>query len=286
MKLLRTLTIGTAAAVLGLVSACGGSGSTPSGTTPTATPTTTAPTSSPPVTTTTSAVHVYFLHGEKVVSVHRDVKVTGKAVATAALKALLAGPTADERDAGISTTIPTDTALNGVTVANGTADVDLTAAYESGGGSLSMTGRLMQVVFTVTQFPTVQRVTFRLDGKTITTLGGEGVMIDKPQTRADYESFVPAIFIDSPAWGETVTSPVEVRGVANVFEGQFTIEVRDAAGKVLVTGPGRATMGKLSPFSTKLYYTASKGPGRVIGFDNSAKDGSRIDVYSVPVTLR
>lgn len=288
MRTIKGLLVITSAALLAGVAACGG-------TTPTANespePSTTATTPTQSATTepatTQMSTRIYLLRGEKVVSVHRDVAVTGSAVAAATMRALLEGPSAAERAAGLGTTIPTGTRLNGVTIKDGTADVDLTAAYESGGGSLSMFARLMQVTFTLTQFPTVQRVTFRLDGKPVTVFSGEGIIIDHPATRAQYESFLPPIFIDSPAMGESVTSPVTVRGVANVFEGQFNLEVTDATGKVLATGAGHASMGSYTAFSTTLRYTVSTPTaGKVIGFDYSAKDGSRIDDYVVPVTLK
>lgn len=283
-------------ALLAAATACAGASNQAQPTpTPTGSPTTTPapsapPTGSAPATTPASALvatHVYFLRGEKVVAAHRDVAVTGGAVATATMRALLAGPTAAERAAGVTTTVPAATALRGVTITNGTADVDLTAAYASGGGTLSMSARLMQVTFTLTQFPTVQRVTFRLDGTRVTVFGGEGIMLDRPVTRATYESFLPAIFIESPAMGETVSSPVTVRGVANVYEGQFNLEVTDAKGAVLASAPGHAAMGEFAPFTATLRFSVTApGPGRVTGFDYSAKDGSRILDYVVPVTLR
>ncbi len=49
-----------------------------------------------------------------------------------------------------------------------------------------MQARLAQVVYTITQFPTVKGVVFSLDGEPIDVLGGEGIIIDQPLTRRDY----------------------------------------------------------------------------------------------------
>ena len=232
------------------------------------------------------SVHVYFLRGEKVASVHRDVQVAYGLGASETVRALLAGPTLHERSLGLSTTIPTKSQLLGLTINHGTADVNLSSRYESGGGSLSMTARLMQVVFTLTQFSPVQRVTFRIDGKRVTSFGGEGIMLDHPVTRSTYRSFLPRIFIDSPAIGETVSSPLTVHGLANVFEGQFVVEVTTGSGKVLTRKTAQAAMGRYAAYTVSLRFTVPQtGPGRVTGFDNSPKDGSRIYVNSVPVNL-
>ena len=161
------------------LAACGGSGSAPTAGNPTgSSQPTTAPSSSPAATQ--MAVRVYFLRGDKVVSVHRDVPVTGGAVGKAALLSLLAGPADGDRAAGISTAVPATSRMLGLEIHDGIADVNFSAAYESGGGSLSMTARLMQVVFTLTQFATVHRVVFRIEGTRVTTFGGEGVMLDHP----------------------------------------------------------------------------------------------------------
>lgn len=279
--------------VLLLVAACGGS-STPSAQpsrtpTPAATTATVSPSTSPPASAATVVrpTHVYFLHGEKVASVHRDVQVTDGAIASAAVRALLAGPTAAERAAGLSSAVPAGTQLLGLRIAGGIAVVDLSARYAAGGGSLSMSARLMQVVFTLTQFPTVRGVTWRLDGRQVRVFGGEGIVLDHPATRAQYRSFLPPIFIESPAWGETVSSPVTVRGLADVFEGQFLVEVTDAAGALLVRQPAMASMGMHTSFTKTLSFTVARaGSGRVTGFDYSPKDGARIDETAVPVTLR
>ena len=271
--------------VLLLAVACGGSSTSPGTPQPTPAPptTTTAPSTTPGP---QLAVHVYYLRGEKVASVHRDVPVAYGLGADAAVRVLLSGPTAGETSSDLATTIPTGSRLLGLTIKHGTADVNLNAAFESGGGSLSMTGRLMQMVFTLTQFSPVRDVTFRISGKAVSSFGGEGVVLDHPVSRADFQSFLPPIFIDSPAVGETVSSPLTVHGLANVFEGQFSVEVTAANGQLLVRKPVHAAMGKYADFTTRLRFTVSKpGGGTVTGFDRSAKDGTRIDTYKVPVEL-
>jgi spore germination protein GerM len=58
---------------------------------------------------------------------------------------------------GIGTLVPADTRRLGLDISGGTATIDLSSEYQSGGGSPSMTARLAQVVYTLTQFPIVKR---------------------------------------------------------------------------------------------------------------------------------
>lgn len=231
-------------------------------------------------------VSVYFLHGEKVQPVLRS--TTGPAVATAAIRALLDGPTAAERSAGLTSSVPDGTELLGLSVADGVATIDLSENYSSGGGSLSMTTRLAQVVFTLTRFPTVDAVNFRLDGEPVEVFGGEGIVLDRPATRAQFEEQSPAVLIESPTLNQTVEGPLRVSGSANVFEGVFHLELRDGEGRVLTTSRVEASSGTgtRGTFSTTLAVEESlSGPITLIAYVNSAKDGSRQEIVSIPLRL-
>src|SRR5439155_27289743 len=103
---------------------------------------------------------------------------------------------------------------------------------------------------TLTLFPNVDRVAFRLDGQPV--LGG-------PVARADYRSFSPSILVDRPAWGATLTSAARITGSANVFEAQFLVEIDTAAGKVLAKQQVHATCGTgcWGSFDVTVPYTVS-----------------------------
>ena len=178
------------------------------------------------------SLEVWFTRGDGLVAVRRTHQPTPR-VATAAIDALLAGPTAAERASGVASAVPGGTRLLGITIRGGVATVDLTSEYQSGGGSLSMQTRLGQVVYTLTQFPTVQKVRFRLDGTPVNVFSSEGIVLDHPVGRSDYANLLPAIEVSKPAEGARVTSPVTVSGTANVFEANVTVEILDAAGKVV-----------------------------------------------------
>ena len=211
------------------------------------------------------------------------------AVASAAMSSLLAGPD-PKLDAGISlaTTIPTGTRLLGIALADGVATVDLSAEYASGGGSASMFARLAQVVYTLTQFPTVASVRFELDGVPVTTFSGEGIVLDHPVGRADFRGQLPAIFVDRPALGAAAGNPARISGVANVFEATFRARLADATGTVLVDQQVSASCGTgcWGDFSASLSYavaTAQWGTLRV--YDLSPKDGTPENITEYPVWL-
>jgi len=276
------------AAAAGLA-ACGGSSPTPIATvTVTSTPSispspTTASTATPSSMTTLS---LYFLRGEELGVAERRVPHTAKP-ATAAMKALLAGPTTAERAAGLTSAVPSGTRLLGLSIDGTTAWVDLSARFAAGGGSLSMQARVAEVVDTLTRFPTVKAVAFRLDGAIVETLGGEGLMLDAGQTRADWRQFEPAIFVESPGAGAVVSSPFALSGTASAFEGSFTAVLVDNSGRRIVRkqvqasqgAPGRGRFRMTVPFST------SAAKGTLIVYSQSMEDGSRQNEVRIPVTF-
>ncbi|MDX6549622.1 MAG: hypothetical protein QOJ31_306, partial [Gaiellales bacterium] len=185
---------------------------------------------------------VFFERGETLWPVTRSESATA-AVGAAAVNALLSGPTEAERANGVGSVVPDGTTLLGLDISGGTATVDLSSEYQSGGGSLSMTMRLAQVVYTLTQFATVKRVALRLDGSPVTVFSGEGIVLDRPQTRAGYDSLLPVIAVAAPGFGQRLTSPVHVAGLANVFEANVSVELLDQDGHVIAHDVTTASCG-------------------------------------------
>ena len=203
-----------------VVAGCGSSHAVSLGE-PTRQPTTTAQTTTPAAAkpAPTISFEVWFARGDHLVSEPRSHAATRR-VATAALAALLAGPTAPERTNGDTTAIPSGTRLLGVSVKDGVANVDLTSEYQSGGGSLSMQMRLGQVVYTLTQFPTVGRVRFALDGAPVNVFSSEGIVLDHPVGRADYQNLAAAPAPLAGSWQSLPPAPVRLQtNLASVWTG-------------------------------------------------------------------
>lgn len=254
--------------------AAGGSSTTAAGGSSTSTP------------ATGSSVEIYLVRDEKVAATRRT--VGGEGVAKAALEAVIAGPNPVESGIGMASAVPNGTEVLGLDIADGVATVDLSGAFASGGGSLSMQLRVAQVVFTLTQFDTVDTVDIHLDGEPVDGIGGEGV----PATdldRADVADVTPFILVTSPAPGATVSAPFEVRGTANTFEANVQWSVTAADGSLLGSGFTTATAGNGTWGD---YSLTAELPGNPTGaatlrvFETDMESGADRNVVEVPITLR
>ena len=236
----------------------------------------------------TVTYQVWFANDEGLFVTYRTEPATQR-VGTAALEALLEGPYAFEDGYGLSTAIPEGTQLLGLAIDGGIARVDLTSEFESGGGSASMQTRLAQVVYTLTQFPTVDGVVFSLDGEPIDVLGGEGVIIDHPLARNDYTDLLPAILVTGPALNQVVDSPILIRGSANVFEANVGLQILDADGNVLVETFTTATCGTgcRGTFRTRVAYDVDEEQTGtiVVHDDDAAGTGTFPHEVRIPVRL-
>jgi hypothetical protein len=209
-----------------------------------------------------AVVKTYFLVDGKVAPLPRPA-VAGPAVGRAALEALLAGP---GEDRGYETAIADGTTIRSLSIANGVAAVTTTPLLTTG-------EQQAQLVYTLTQFPTVKRVSYN---------GG------RPTGRAGFEAQTPAILVESPLPGEEVEPGFEVTGTANTFEATFNYELRDSADKVLAKNFVTATSGSgtRGTFRFTIPYEIDKPQnGRLVVFELSAADGSRINERSTPLRL-
>jgi hypothetical protein len=277
----RALTILVVAGVL--LAACGDDDGDTAATTTTAASATTTTEPAAAV-----DVNLYFLDRDvHVATAGRS--VAGDDVPRAALAALLEGPDDLEADLGWGSAIPVGTELLGLEVADGVATVDLTAAFESGGGSASMLGRVAQVVFTLTQFPGIERVRFAIDGDAVDTIGNEGVEVGGAGVdRRAFDAVLPMIFVESPTPGQEVASPVTIRGYNNTYEGTVNYTITDPEGLILEEGfaTGEGGSGRWGPFeATAAFTTTRSGLGEVIVYEVSPEDGSHQHVVEIPVAM-
>lgn len=264
----------------------------------------------PAAQTVTDDLFVYLLRDGKIAAAQRPVEIEGNRPGRASLRALLAGPTEAEEDAGLTTGIPNGTDLNDVTLDDATdvATVDLSDDFLSPPRSdepdaeeeaLIYLGRLAQVVYTLTQFPSITSVTFQIDGEPLTDLPvletietnpfNEPIDLAQPLDRATMEPVTPAIFVERPALGEDITFPLRVAGTANTFEAAFVLQLVDADGVVILEEPTTATSGTGTRGTFDLTLTPPTDVDLIdltlVAFERSARDGEPINQVEIPLTL-
>ena len=136
---------------------------------------------------------IYFTRGEELVPATRVVPDRGDLTLAAAdaIRALLDGPTREEKQAGFGSEIPPDTQLLDVQIGDDRiASVDLSREFETGGGTASVQARLGQVACTVDNVVALDiadGTRFLLDGDPVEVFSGEGIVLDGPVTCADYQ---------------------------------------------------------------------------------------------------
>ena len=104
------------------------------------------------------------------------------------------------------------------------------------------------------------------------TQGGRLYILPLEDTRS-------GVVIETPTEGQLVRNPILVQGVANVFEGNLQIEVRDAGGRVLSRTFTTAGMGAFYPFSTEVYYNNPLDDainGSIVVFSSNGRGDGRI----------
>jgi spore germination protein GerM len=247
-----------------------------------------------------TTIRAYFMLGSYtgdagLVPVLRSVRST-YAVGAAAMTQLLAGPVGSELSSSpaLYTGIPAATRFLGLDIQpadslDGIAFVNLSSEFDAGGTSATLAQRYAQVVFTLTQFPTITGVIFEIDGEqTPAVITGGTVDRSTPVNRDFYTDLLPPIWVDRPSWGGALPSGSQVSGTADVFEAQFRLMVLDADGRALTDMPVNATCGTgcRGDFSVKVAYQAAAAQwGTLRVFEPSAKDGSPVNVVDYPVWL-
>lgn len=209
------------------------------------------------------------------------------AVGTRAVEALLDGPTAAERAANLGTTINPGTTLLDLTIDDGVATVSLDGTFTAEETPAIAVGSLAQVVYTLTQFASVEGVVFEVDGRRLTNFGGYEV--DGAQRRRHFADQLPFILVEDPAIGERVSSPVHISGTADVFEAVVSVEILDRQGRTVASTFTMATCGTgcRGTYATDVRYDVDgTQPGTIRVYEVSAMDGSPIHVVDIPVTLR
>lgn len=112
--------------------------------------------------------------------------------------------------------------------------------------------------------------------------------VDRPPEGTFPSSEDGAIVVESPEPGATVSSPITISGTADVFEATVSIRILDAAGNEIARTFTTATCGSgcRGDYRKSVSFEIdSKQAGTIEVFEESAEDGSAINVVTLDVTL-
>lgn len=116
----------------------------------------------------------------KIRQVYRDCDTSvQKSCFEFAIKELLNAPSKWEKSKGFTSDIPQNTKILSVRESAGSIMIDLTSAFESGGGSDSIYKRLNQLIKTVNSNTSLP-VYLYLNGVQVNVIGGDGIMLKQP----------------------------------------------------------------------------------------------------------
>lgn len=125
---------------------------------------------------------------DKIELVTKTVKVQKSVQADELLKIAFENLLSGTEEEAYTTAIPTGTKLIDLNLDKEGVHVNLSQQFVSGGGSASMTGRLAQVLYTATSLDPEAKVWINVDGTPLNNLGGEGLIINQPMTRSDFNN--------------------------------------------------------------------------------------------------
>jgi hypothetical protein len=263
--------------------ACSSAGPTAGpGGTPTPSPTITVP----PSPATPKPVSIYYLvGGESGVFVTFERHSVAATTPQAALEDLVHGT---PHDPDHFSPYPKAARILSVSVTGGIATVDWSAeVLQASVGAETEARGIQAAVYTLTEFSTITRVRFTVEGKASGTSSngrriedwwGHVGLGDQPFARSEEPDVLAPIVLLTPLDGARSSGTLELTGEASTFEANVGIVLRDATGKeVLRTS---ATAAEAAParggFSKTITFTPPSTPQTwtLEAFEASAKDGS------------
>ncbi|NPV27362.1 MAG: spore gernimation protein [Firmicutes bacterium] len=194
---------------------------------------------------------------------------------------------------GAKRVLPPETKILGVKIDQGLATVNFSAeVLKANVGATGEALGITSIVNTLTEFPNIKKVSFLVEGKLderAKDWWGHVGLYKQPFSRNLQVVHEPAIWVTAPAPGQVITSPVEIRGSARVFEGTVNARLKDTSGRILAQGFTTATQGApgRGDFQLKLdFKPTGPGKGQIEVSWISPKDGSELDKVVVPVEWR
>jgi Sporulation and spore germination/Immunoglobulin-like domain of bacterial spore germination len=203
-----------------------------------------------------------------------------------ALEALIAGPTAMEAAAGLSSAVPSLSRVRDMRLEAGNiVDVDLTGSFSALGPQGSAELRVAQIVYTLTIFPVSVR--FFIEGQPAVAIAGY-ILPDHPLSRDDLAAWAPPILLESIGPGQVLQPGSDISGSTEYAGAQVGVQLTDAAGNVVFATSAEAKKGpeRRHLFQTAAEFTVSQaGPGTLTLSELTPAPGTTPLVLAIPVEL-
>ena len=106
--------------------------------------------------------------------------------------------------------------------------------------------------------------------------------------RTEFDTTLPAILIDTPAYWAEAGNPLNAAGTANVFEASVSLALVDGDGLIIWDGFAIATCGTgcRGDWAIEIPFEVDAPQmGALIAWEESARDGSQVNVREHPVWL-
>jgi spore germination protein GerM len=103
---------------------------------------------------------------------------------SSALKETIKGPSSSEEKRGYISALPKNMKVRKAVLKDDIADIDLSKEFAEGIQGDAVAARVNQIFFTAAQFPGVKGIIIRINGKTVRTLGPDGLVMSWPMKRA------------------------------------------------------------------------------------------------------
>lgn len=114
-----------------------------------------------------------------------------------ALETLFSQP---PKGAEYTTAIPKGTKLLGLSIKESGIHINLSKEFVAGGGSASMSSRLAQIIYTASGSSSSDRpIWISVEGKPLKNLGEEGIVVNQPMTKKDFQENFEGFELDQTA---------------------------------------------------------------------------------------
>ena len=238
----------------------------------------------------TTQVTLYYLvegSDELFLTAERHTVTATRAIAKAALKELLHGTPQDDDHV---MPFPKGTDVDSIVIDDGVATVDWNAAVLTGNGGSDVEALAIQsIVYTLTEFASISKVRFTVEGKdrgtasngrTIEDFWGHAGLAGQPWDRQPEIDVLAPITLWTPLEDTGSAGILKLTGLAQTFEANVGIILRDASGTIVKQTSATALEAAPArePFSKKITFTPPSTPQTwtLQVFEASAMDGSMV----------